>query len=464
MTSCLRCGNGTDRTTTLLVEEGWIEVQGATSESYCRCAPGRFLQNGQCTYCGVGAFCPGSDILEVLPGYHSKANEPGLIYKCFDLPERCPGGVPGSCANGRDANGPGCAQCLPGLQPGGAECIPCSGGDYFRLVAYGLLVIASTAALHVLFFVGGHGSNRLQSKLVTAALCLSHLITYAQLFVVMKQIQAVNWGDPFLSFVEFLDVFSLETLLSSLSSINCFTSLPPEATFLTRTILLPLFFAVGPSITHLACVYVAPKGTQQAPKSGWLFGTFGSLSLLFFIMMCSICLEPFRCNVHPNGLATMQTEHSVFCNLTEQHLRLCIIGGVILLIPSGFLALSTWIIAKELPRRVAQGDTEFVRATSFLTMRFTPGHEGFTVVFLLRNMFLPVTPMFASTSVSLLTMGALLTVSMVLVAYLKPWRSLLTTQVDIFGHTVLLMILLLSALSVQDQEDASVMKLGKDRV
>lgn len=43
MSSCLRCGNDTDfRTTTTLADDGnekkWIEVQGAISESYCRCA------------------------------------------------------------------------------------------------------------------------------------------------------------------------------------------------------------------------------------------------------------------------------------------------------------------------------------------------------------------------------------------------------------------------------------------
>lgn len=458
MRSCVMCGNGTERTTTVLVSEGWIEVQGATSESYCRCAPGRFLQDGQCLLCGVGASCPGSDTLEVLPGFHSKPHNPGLIYKCFGLPGRCPGGPPGSCANGRDPNSPGCSKCNADLQPNGAECIPCSGGDYFRLVAYGLLVIASTAALHVLLVVGGHGNNGIQSKLVTAALCLSHLITYAQLFAVMSQIQAVNWSDPFLSFLEFFNFMSLEALLSSLRSINCITSLSAEATFVTRTVLLPLFFALGPIISHMGFAFVGTKSsTQRAPKYAWLFGTLGSLCLLFFIMMCFTCLEPFRCNAHPNGLATMQTEHEVFCDFAGQHLHLCIVAGVMLLIPAGFLAFSAWTIKKELPRRVAKGDIAFVRATSFLTMRFKPGYEAFTVVFLLRNMLLPVASMFSSTSVSLLMMASLLTMSAVLVAYYKPWRALLASQVDMFGNAVLLIVLLLSGLSVQDEVDTSVM-------
>ncbi|CAE7383850.1 SCUBE3 [Symbiodinium natans] len=462
MSSCFKCGDDTERTTTVLAEEGWVVVQGATSSSYCRCAPGRFLRNGQCLPCGVGASCPGSDSLEVLPGFHAKALEPGLIFKCFGLPGRCPGGLPGTCAPGRDAGSPGCSECLEGLQPNGAECAPCSAGDYVRLAAYGLLVLFATAGLHLLFLVGGHGSNRLQSKVVTAALCSSHLITYAQLYAVMSQIQAVNWAEPFLSFLELFKVLSLETMLSSVWSISCITSLTPEANFLTRTLLVPLFFTLGPIISHVAFTRMAKKSlgmpaTQQAPKVAWLSGSLGSLCLLFFIMMCFVCLEPFRCNVHPNGLATMQTEHGVFCNFFEQHLRLCIVGGVVMLIPLGFLGLSTWIVTKELPRRVAKGDTEFVRATSFLTMRFKPGYEAFSVAFLLRNLLLAVTPMFSSASVSLLMMGSLLTTSVAMVAYFKPWRSLLTSQVDILGHLVMLVVLLLSGLSVQDQNDSSVM-------
>lgn len=470
MVSCSKCGNTSDfKTTTLQIEvevegqttERWIEIQGATSDSYCHCVPGRFLHNGECVLCGVGALCPGSDSLEILPGFHATSEDPKRIFQCFGsgsvgYVKRCPGGAPGSCASGRDATSPACSECLPGLQPVGAECIPCFGSDYVRLFAMAFGIIAATATLHMLFFVGGHGSNRLQSRLITAALCFSHLITFAQLFAVMRQIQAVNWADPFLSFLDFFSIFSLETLLSAVWSINCFTSLTPEASFLIRILLLPLFFAVGPSLSHICFVYVTKKPTWQASM---LTGTLGSLCLLFFIMICFVCLEPFRCNTHPNGSATMQTSNSVFCDFSGQHLRLCIVGGVMLMVPLAFSALSTWIILKELPRRVSSGSTDFIRMTSFWTMRFKPGYESFTMVLLLRNMLLPFTPMLSSTSASLLVMGSLLTTSAVLVAYYQPWRSILTTQVDIIGQAVLLIVLLLSGLSVQDEDETSVMTL-----
>ncbi|CAK8985580.1 unnamed protein product [Durusdinium trenchii] len=301
------CGNDTDfRTTTTLADDGnekkWIEVQGAISESYCRCAPGRFLQNGTCLPCGTGSSCPGSNALEVLPGFHSKPNEPAVLFQCFGNPARCPGGVPGTCASGWDSHSPGCSECLTGLQPSGAECLPCSAGDYFRLLFFGLLVIFATGVMHILISVGGHGSNRLQSRLAN----------------------------------------------------------------------------------H--------KPTWQISI---LIGTLGSLCLLFFILICFVCLEPFRCNEHPNGLATMQTAHSVFCNFTDQHLSLCIMALVMLIAPVGFLAV----------------------------------------------------------------LGLLLMASVILVTYYKPWRSILATQVDIAGQAVLLVLLLLSGLSVQDEDLTAVMIL-----
>ena len=47
--------------------------------------------------------------------------EPGLLLKCFGTPLRCPGGLPGTCAAGWDADSVACSACLPGMQPAGEE-------------------------------------------------------------------------------------------------------------------------------------------------------------------------------------------------------------------------------------------------------------------------------------------------------------------------------------------------------
>ena len=40
------------------------------------------------------------------------------------------GGLPGTCAAGRDSTSPSCAKCLPGLHGTEDVCLPCVGGDY----------------------------------------------------------------------------------------------------------------------------------------------------------------------------------------------------------------------------------------------------------------------------------------------------------------------------------------------
>jgi hypothetical protein len=55
-------------------------------------------------------------------GYHSFENNPGKIFECFGDSERCPGGLPGTCAAGRDTNTVACSQCLPGLHGVSGKC------------------------------------------------------------------------------------------------------------------------------------------------------------------------------------------------------------------------------------------------------------------------------------------------------------------------------------------------------
>ena len=75
--------------------------------------------------------------------------------------------------------------------------------------------------------------------------------------------------------MEFFKIFSLETVLSSVWSVNCFTSLTAEASFLARILLFPLFFAVGPTLSHFVYVYATGAEVIREPalkESCW--GTY----------------------------------------------------------------------------------------------------------------------------------------------------------------------------------------------
>ena len=78
-TRCFSCGPDNSWTTSQPVidsfgEERWVEIEGASSKALCRCLEGRFLSSsGQCLVCMEGSYCPGSGLLELLPGHHSTA-------------------------------------------------------------------------------------------------------------------------------------------------------------------------------------------------------------------------------------------------------------------------------------------------------------------------------------------------------------------------------------------------------
>ena len=445
-TSCFPCGPSEAWTTSRAVVEGgqerWIELEGAISEDLCRCVQGWYLSGNQCEFCAEGASCPGSGALQVLPGFHSSASDPGRLMKCFGNPLRCPGGLPGTCSAGRDPDSIACSSCLSGLQPTAQECVPCTGGDYLAISLLAGLGLLLTGALHILLTMDRMKGSYFD-RLLGAALCVSQLITCAQLFSVIEQIQGITWKEPFLSFLQFFGILSLQTLVESVKTVGCVARITSEMEFLIRTLLVPLLFTIGPVFAHLVMVKL-----HLAQGSGGLVKTFGFLMQLFFISLCSSFVEPFRCNVHPNGLLTMQTAHDVFCNFSDTHLTLCWMSGLICLLPLTFLVLCTWVLLVVLPGKTQAADALFVRACSFLILRFKPGYGGFTIAFLMRNLLFVLGP--TMQAASLLVMGSLLAAVGVSVAYLKPWRLELSTQVDVLMNWVLLVVLLAGAMTFDD--------------
>ncbi len=319
--------------------------------------------------------------------------------------------------------------------------MPCTSGDYLAVTVLFVLGLLLTGALHSLLTVFDRISGSYSGRLLGAAFCVSQLITCAQLFSVVEQIQGITWGEPFLSFLEFFGILALQTLLEPLKTVGCVARISSEMEFLIRTLVVPLLFAIGPVVAHLVMIK-----TRLARGLSGLAKTLGFLMQLFFISLCSSFVEPFRCNIHPNGLQTMQTDHGVFCNFSDTHLTLCWISCIACLLPLTFLVLCIWVLLVVLPGRTQAADASFVRACSFLILRFKPGYETFAIAFLVRNLFFVLTPMMHAAS--LFVMGNLLAAAVASVAYFKPWRSELSTQVDVLMNWVLLVVLLLGALTV----------------
>ena len=307
MTHCQKCGTGsaqwtTSRATTVHGKQRWIEVEAAGNESLCRCARGWFLHEGDCQPCSEGAVCPGSNELELIPGFFSSSEDPGSVFRCYGDASRCPGGRPGTCAFGRDPGSVACSACLPGLRPSGAACEPCGGGDYAIVVLVMFFILGGTGALHLLLLRQDQNMINKQGGLFFTNLYITQLVVCLQLVIVIGKVD-ITWDEPFVMILEFFSFLSLKELLASLHAISCVTRLPLTAQFLLQALAVPAAFMAAPIVLHVARALWRKGGLQLH----LLFETLGSLSVLFFIVLCTAVVEPFQCQLHPNGLSTVQS-------------------------------------------------------------------------------------------------------------------------------------------------------------
>ena len=91
---------------------------------------------------------------------------------------------------------------------------------------------------------------------------------------------------------------------------------------------------------------------------------------------------------------------------------MCIIGAVACLLPMGFLALCTWVVMIEVPRRQSHSDLSFLRAWSFLFIRFRPGLQVVSVLFLARNALVVLCQLLASESAKIVVLNLMLYMSL----------------------------------------------------
>eukprot|EP00435_Cladocopium_sp_Y103_P062842 s332_g24.t1 len=424
--ACSPCGGSLWTTSRRIERSGtaqWIQIEGAVSSSYCRCIPGWFLNGHQdhqdqgsnktCQKCTEGADCPGSNEVEVLSGYFSFSTDPGSVYRCR-RPGACPGGFPGSCAVGRDNRSVACSACRVGLHPTDEGCELCKGQEQ-RMVGF-----------------------------VKAGIYIGQL--------------AVSVQDPFLALLKLFSFISFEDLVASLNAISCVTQLSPTWQFLFQTVAVPIAFMTGPVLIHLLhmCRAKKTKTFQMKQMKLHVLGeTLGLLCMLFFIVLCTAVLDPFDCVSHPNGRWTMRTATDMLCNFQNDHLSLALVASCLTLLPTGFVSLCTWIVLKELPRRLHQMDVRFVRSCSFLISRFRPGSHTFAIFLLVRNAVVAMAPILPSVDAGCFLVLLMLCTNLCLTAMFQPWLSSCATYMDMLANFCFLIILFQGAFFVENVKGPS---------
>ncbi|CAE7769849.1 unnamed protein product [Symbiodinium sp. CCMP2592] len=468
--SCQPCGNGDDQstwTTSRLTEirgtAQWIQVEAAASGDLCHCIPGWFLRDGRCYECTEGASCPGSSQVEVLPGYFSFSTDPGSIYRCFRSALACPGGDPGTCAEGRDNRTVACSACMVGLHPTAEGCVPCQGQDYFILILVCILVLVATGGAHA--FLLFTTAQKVQVGLVKVGIYIGQLAVCVQVVVVMHRMD-MEWQEPFLTILRAMSVISVEELMQSLNAVSCVTRFSPTVQFLFQTVAVPLAFMTGPVLVHLHYICIrkmgnrvkkAKKEVAEGARLHNIAETFGMLCMVFFIVLCTAVLEPFDCVTHPNLASTMRTASDVLCNFRDDHLSLSFAASFLTLLPVGFVALCAWIVLMELPKRIHRMDVKFIRSCSFLFSRFRPGHHPFAVLLLVRNAVVAMSPILPSVAAGCLAIFAMLCLNLCLSAVFQPWLFPLCSYTDMLANVCFLLILLHGAFYVEDEIGPSAM-------
>ena len=93
----------------------WQETSDSRTSRDCGCAEGAWLDAlGHCQECGEGITCKGMGEVVVLPGFFASADRAGFVWRCYGADwARCPGGSPGSCAEGRLNTSTACEECEP---------------------------------------------------------------------------------------------------------------------------------------------------------------------------------------------------------------------------------------------------------------------------------------------------------------------------------------------------------------
>lgn len=385
--------------------------------------------------------------MTLLPGYFSAADDPGEVFQCTSK-SACPGGVPGTCAVGRDVQTIACSQCLPGLSMMyDGSCRACDGRDYALFVVVLLAALLGIAVVY-LSLVKDSKERHTSSKLIVV-LGLIQLVTTVQILAVMSRF-GITWRAPFANILRVVDILSFDVEALSL---DCVGGSGSVATFILRAMVMPLLIVMA-LLVHV-CYLLATRSFGDF-KMKLLMKTIGTLFMIFFIIFFTMVLAPFQCRSHPNGNYTVQRYPAVLCSGDGEHLQLFIVGGLAILIPIFFLVVCTWIVIVEIPRRIATSDAEFIDSVSFLVKRFRPGAEIFSVLFLLRNALVVLCPLADAKSSKVMLMSLVMYANIILVSYFKPWRFAVCNFLDIALSCGTMLVLDMGSAVVNDVDPQTI--------
>jgi hypothetical protein len=430
----------------MLVLMGNAEVaysDASETAADCGCDKGTLLHDGQCISCDEGLVCEGLGEYTIEEGY---AWDEGIsTYKCKG--KRCPGGPPGECAAGRDTASIGCSLCMEGkVAKDDGSCTDCGGTDYMPIIIICLILVGMLLTAYVVI----DKSERAQqtSGVVLIGLVFSQFITLLQQFGVVALI-SVDWDHPLKAIMA---AFQLFTFNYEVIRFGCVANADSVTFYVMRIVSVAMVF-VAILVVHVLLVIVMQKGKfkERLPTLICVAGTF---MLAFNLPIVATISAPFMCDTHPNGKQTLQTYPDTLCWEGESHEAIVGVGIASITFPLLYLSACAWALF-VLPKKVAQGDIPFLKATYFLHCRFRPEARLYCIVMLICNMLFAFSPIFGNQIHQLTVLQCIAIATLAIVVYWRPWRMSLANDFDIMGRLGLVGVLhLASTLCKGTQSDS----------
>ena len=426
----------------------WTTFDGANTSKACGCAEGSWKTTaGECHTCGEGAICSGMGVVEVKYGYFAAHDNAGFVWRCHGRDQgRCPGGVPGRCAENRQNTSVACGDCAPGTRmTTEGPCVACDAGNDWLLALAVLICLCLLGGVYYAIV----NENRAKETEAVALLAImgSQMFTMLQMMGVLDTL-AVQWPEPFASI---LDVASLLNFRVEVLNMGCVFPLSALTRYVTTAfgfflLLLAMFVF---HLLHMLVFHWHKFVTAQFKEfTPALIGAVGSIFMLGFISVTSAIVAPFQCDVHPNGEFTVHAYPQVICWNTDhgkEHQNMVIAGLCASLVPLGFLAMCFWVV-RSLPSRFGQGDGAFLHAFAFLFFRFRPGSYRYIFVLVARGTCMALVPTLTDDFLELFAVAVILLPCVVVSSVVGLWRVRKASMLDIAINGGVLLLAFLGAL------------------
>lgn len=445
MSSCVSCGVGKATpalwaTMTRLQwfdQTNWMYSTGANRHEDCGCMIDAQYYGDECVPCSatVGMTCVGMGEVLIQSGFawdHELS-----VYSCFGNALRCPGGMRGACALGRDDQSIACSKCLPGMtssSDGACQMCEVGGG---RFVAATVVLLLGLVAIYIATGALAGGDPR-RSTAVTLSV-IAQAITLVQNLTIMGAF-AIKSQEPMTSVWAITDTlsFKLNTL-----QLDCIFFDAESTRFMVRAslVVIAIMWVVLIHIVHLLGRRLVYKETQTLQHHSTLLNTLGSLILLSFIPSLHTILSPYQCDQHPNGERTVSEYPSVWCShgFADRHYRSMVItSSVSMIIPVTFLAISANAV-RQYPHKMRRSNVFFLRNFRFLFVRFKPESYWYAFFLLVRNAVVTLIPVIGSVMMQVFALQVVVLVSIIVIVARQPWTTQLANVLDVLCHSGVMM-------------------------